>query len=248
MELFPAIDLRGGRVVRLTKGDYSAETSYGDDPVAQAQAFAGAGARWIHTVDLDAARTGEATNLAVIARICDGVRPGGVRVQAGGGVRSLAAAAALFDAGVERVVVGTAAIERPELLDELGTVWSGRVVVGLDARGSQVAVRGWTEDAGLDVADVASRLRSPQVAAIVATQIEVDGTMAGPDLGLYERLLAATDVDVIASGGVSTLADLGALESVRVRDRSVAGVIVGKALYEGRFELEEAIRTCTPSV
>lgn len=237
-ELYPAIDLRDGRCVRLYQGDYAQETVYDEDPVRVARAFADAGTPWIHVVDLDAARTGTATNLAVIEAICAAVPS---KVQSGGGVRSAEAAEALLGAGVHRVVVGTAAIEQPELVTALGARHPGGVAVGLDARGMEVAVRGWVEGSGADLVETARRFDMPDVAALIVTSIAVDGTLAGPDVAQLAAVLAATAVPVIASGGVGTLDDLRALRALRVGDRSLAGVIAGKAIYEGRFTATEAL-------
>jgi phosphoribosylformimino-5-aminoimidazole carboxamide ribotide isomerase len=236
--LFPAIDLRGGRCVRLYQGDYGRETVYGDDPVAQARAFVDAGATWIHVVDLDAARSGEPVNRPVIGRISAAVA---VPVQTGGGVRSLADASELFGLGVARVVVGTAAVTDPELVAAIAA--QGRVAVGLDVRGREVAVRGWTEASGLDVAELAARFGSVPD-AVVATQIDVDGTHAGPDLGLYRDLLAATPVEVVASGGVGRLEHLATLRALEVDGRRLGGVIVGRALYDGAFSAAAAVAAC----
>jgi phosphoribosylformimino-5-aminoimidazole carboxamide ribotide isomerase len=238
VDLFPAIDLRGGRCVRLYQGDYGRETVYGDDPVAQAEAFAAAGAPWIHVVDLDAARTGEAANRAVVAAVAAAVD---VPVQAGGGVRDDAAADALLAAGVRRVVVGTAALADPAWVRRLAARHPGRVAVGLDARGRDVAVHGWTEGSGRDLVDVARGFDDAGVAALVVTEIGRDGTLAGPDLGQLGDVLAATGLDVVASGGVGTLADLRALAALDVGGRRLAGAIVGRALYEGAFALPEAV-------
>lgn len=237
-ELFPAIDLRDGRCVRLYQGDYAQETVYDDDPVRVAQEFEAAGASWIHVVDLDAARTGTAANLGVIEAICAAVR---CRVQSGGGVRDVEAAGARLHAGVARVVVGTAAIERPELVEELGVLHPGRVAVGLDARGTEVAVRGWLEGSGADLVDTARRFETPDVSALVVTSIAVDGALSGPDTDQLGAVLAATSVPVVASGGVGTLDDLRTLRALRVDGRGLAGVIVGKALYERRFTVAEAL-------
>ena len=245
-ELYPAIDLRAGRAVRLLRGDYAAETVYSDDPVAVARSFEAAGARWIHVVDLDAARSGEAGNLEYVAAIARSVRCG---VETGGGVRSVEAAERLIDAGVTRVVIGTAAVERPELVTELAARYPGRVAVGLDARGRRVAVKGWTETTGADLVDLAKRFEGEGVAALVVTEIGRDGTMAGPDLDQLAAVLEATAVDVIASGGVGTLDDVAALAGLRAGPagrRSLAGVIVGRAIYEGRFTVEEALACLAP--
>ena len=211
IELYPAIDLRDGRCVRLYQGDYGRETVYGDDPVAQALAFEAEGAAWIHVVDLDAARTGEPVNRPVVAAIAAAVS---VPVQTGGGVRDEAAAEALIDAGVARVVLGTAALEQPDLVRRLAARFP--VAVGLDARGREVAVRGWEQGSGRDLLDVAAEFADAGVAALVVTEIGRDGTLEGPDLEGLAAVLGATDIDVIASGGVGSLDDLRALDRLAV--------------------------------
>jgi phosphoribosylformimino-5-aminoimidazole carboxamide ribotide isomerase len=237
--VFPAIDLRDGRCVRLYQGDYDRETVYGEDPVAQAEAFVAEGAEVLHVVDLDAARTGEPTNRPVIAAICDAVA---VPVQVGGGVRSEEAAHALLGAGVARVVIGTAALEDPELVERLSGAGCP-VAVGLDARGDEVATHGWTERTGRTVSEVAGRFADLGVEALVVTEIGRDGTMAGPDTEGLTALLTETGIDVIASGGVGELGHIGALAAVEVDGRRLRGVIVGRALYEGTFTLSAAIET-----
>ncbi len=240
MDLFPAIDLRGGKCVRLYQGDYGKETVYGDDPVSQARAFAAAGAPWVHVVDLDAARTGEPVNRPVIAAIAAAVD---VPVQVGGGVRDDASAKALFDAGVARVVIGTAALEDPAFVHRLAA--SHRVAVGLDAKGREVAVRGWIDGSGRDIADVAAGFAGAGVEALVVTQIARDGTLEGPDIEGLSEMLAASPIPVVASGGVGTLAHIGDLAALRVGDRSLAGAIVGRALYEQKFTIEQAVAATT---
>lgn len=239
MDLYPAIDLRDGRCVRLYQGDYGRETVYGDDPVAQARAFEAAGARWIHVVDLDAARTGEPVNRDVIRAIAAGVS---VPVQAGGGVRDEAAADALFDAGVSRVVVGTAALEDPDFVRRLAA--RHPVALGLDARGRDVAVRGWVEGSGTDLMDLVAAFEDAGVAALVVTEISRDGTLEGPDLEGLAQVVAATAIPVIASGGVGSLEDLRALAAFRAQGRGLAGVIAGRAIYEGKFSVSEAVEVC----
>jgi phosphoribosylformimino-5-aminoimidazole carboxamide ribotide isomerase len=245
VDLYPAIDLRGGRAVRLLRGDYAAETVYSDDPVSVARGFETSGARWIHVVDLDAARSGEAGNLEFVAAIARSV---GCDVETGGGVRTVEAAERLIDAGVARVVIGTAAVERPELVTELAGRYPGRVAVGLDARGRQVAVKGWTETTGADLVDLAKQFEGEGVAALIVTEIGRDGTMAGPDLDQLRAVLEATGIDVIASGGVGTLDDIRALAGLTggPGSRSLAGIIVGRAIYEGRFTVEEALACLAP--
>lgn len=231
MDLYPAIDLRGGRVVQLVQGDFDRERDHGDDPVAVARSFEAAGAPWIHTVDLDAALTGTPVNRSLIAAIAAGV---GIPVQASGGIRSEEAAAALADVGVARVVLGTAALESPSLVARIAA--RQPVAAGLDVRGREVAVRGWVEGSGVDWADAVRRLEGAGVAAFVVTQIQVEGLMGGPDLAGLGEVLAATDVPVVASGGVGSLDDLRALAAL-----GVAGAVVGTALYEGRFTVAEAV-------
>jgi phosphoribosylformimino-5-aminoimidazole carboxamide ribotide isomerase len=236
MDLYPAIDLRGGKVVQLTQGDFDRERIHGDDPVAVAQAFVAAGAPWIHTVDLDAARTGEPLNRHLIAAIAAAVD---VPVQAGGGVRSLDAAVALADAGVARVVMGTAALEDPDLVARVAA--RQPVALGLDVKGREVAVRGWAEGSGIDWSDALRRLADAGASAVVVTQIQVEGLMGGPDTAGLAEVLAATELDVIASGGVGRLDDLLALDAVEAAGRRLAGAIVGTAIYEGRIDVAAAV-------
>lgn len=239
MRLYPAIDLLGGKCVRLYQGDYDRSTTYGDDPVAQAAAFVAEGAEILHMVDLDAAKTGEPVNRPVIAAVCESVS---VPVQVGGGVRDVAAAEALFDAGVARVVIGTAAIENPDLVRTL--CGDGRsVAVGIDAKGGEVATHGWTERTGRTVGDLAAEFADAGVEGLVVTEIGRDGTLEGPDVDGLSDLLATTEVPVIASGGVGTVEHLRTLAGISAAGgtRRFEGVIVGRALYEGTFALPEAL-------
>jgi phosphoribosylformimino-5-aminoimidazole carboxamide ribotide isomerase len=248
VQLYPAIDLRDGRCVRLYQGDFGRETVYGEDPVGQARLFADAGSEWIHVVDLDAARTGEPLNRSTVGAISQAVP---AKVQTGGGVRDEAAAEALLDAGVARVVVGTAALEDPALVRRLAEAHPGRVAVGLDARfhpgGTggddrwEVAVRGWEQGSGRDLLDVAREFEHDGVAALIVTEIGRDGTLAGPDLEGLARVLEVTKLDVIASGGVGGLDDLRRLAALRAGGRALSGAIVGRALYEGQFTIGEAL-------
>lgn len=232
VELYPAIDLRGGRVVRLRQGEYADETVYGEDPEAVADDFAAQGATWIHIVDLDAARTGSPQNRAVVAAIAAAVA-GRARVQTGGGVRTAADADALAAAGVARVVMGSAAVADPGLVGLVSTIVP--VAVGLDHRNGEVAVHGWTAASGETVTDLLPRF--PTAAAFVITDISRDGMLDGPDLDGLAAAGASTTIPVIASGGVATLGDVTALAAVP----GIAGVITGKALYEGRFSVAEAL-------
>jgi len=236
VDLYPAIDLLDGRCVRLYQGDYDRGTVYGDDPVAQALAFEAEGAPWIHVVDLDAARSGEPRNRDVVAAIAAAVS---VPVQTGGGVRSVEAAEALFERGVARVVLGTAALEDPVLVRTLAA--DHQVAVGLDARGREVAVRGWTEGSGRDLLEVAAEFADAGVAALVVTEIARDGTLEGPDVVGLAEVLAVTDIPVIASGGVGTLDDLAVLDALESGGRRLAGVIAGRAIYERAFTVASAV-------
>lgn len=245
MELFPAIDIRDGRCVRLVQGDYARETVYGEDPVEVARMFFDAGVTWIHVVDLDAARSGEPVNRTVVAAIAELASAQNISVQTGGGVRTVDAAVALFDVGVTRVVVGTAAVERPQVVADIAASGRGAVAVGLDAHahpdgGYEVAVHGWTAGSGLDLFTVLARLENAGAQAVVATEIGRDGMLTGPDLGLYRALRIRTSLRVVASGGVSSLDDLRALVGVG----GLEGAIAGKAIYERRFSVAEAVEAC----
>ena len=232
-DLYPAIDLRAGRVVRLSQGDYDAETVYGDDPVAVATSFADAGAPWVHVVDLDAARSGDPVNRGVVERVAAALQ-GRAKLQNGGGVRSLDDARRLADAGVDRVVMGSAAVRRPELVAEVSDVVA--VAVGLDHRAGELATDGWTEGSGVQLADALGRF--PTASAFVITDISRDGMLTGPDLDGLRSAVAATTTPVIASGGVSSLDDVVALAAIP----GLGGIITGKAVYEGRFTVAEAVR------
>ena len=233
VELYPAIDLCAGQVVRLRQGDYASATVYGDDPVAVACSFADAGATWIHVVDLDGARSGSPRNRPIVAAIAAAVA-GRSKVQTGGGVRGVDDARQLADAGVDRVVMGSAAIRHPELVGEAAAVIA--VAVGLDHRNGDVAVHGWTEGAGVSLDEALSWF--PAASAFVITDISRDGMLDGPDVVGLEAAAARSTAPVIASGGVSSLADIEALAKVS----GIAGIITGKALYEGRFTVAEALQ------
>lgn len=252
MDLWPAIDIRDGRAVRLLRGDFDAETRYGD-PVAVAESYVAAGARRLHLVDLDAARTGEPVNRSVIAALVSRVGAA-VAVQVGGGVRSVAAAEALFGLGVERVVLGTVAVEQPGLLAFVAQRWPGRVVAGLDYRrlasgAKELALRGWSEGSGRLLADVVislaeTELDGVELAGVAVTDISRDGTGAGPDVATLLELLAISAVPVVASGGVASSSDLQDLAGVAAAGRTLDGVIVGKALLSGVMSMAEALAAC----
>jgi len=235
MELIPSIDLRAGRVVRLEQGDYARETVYGDDPAAVARAFASAGARRIHVVDLDGARDGRAGNDEAVRKILSACP--GVAVQVGGGMRSEARVDETLAAGAARVVIGTAALEQPELLATLATRYPERVILGLDARDGRVAVRGWREVSALLTEDVLARFAHLPLAAVLHTDIGRDGLLGGPNVEATAALARRSPFPVLASGGVGSLDDLERLARTRV----IAGAIVGKAIYAGAIRVDEAI-------
>jgi phosphoribosylformimino-5-aminoimidazole carboxamide ribotide isomerase len=234
--LYPAIDIRGGQAVRLLQGDYERETTYDADPVDAAARWAGEGAEFLHVVDLDGAKAGEPRNLEAVRRIAAAVE---CPIQVGGGLRDAPAVDAVLEAGAERVVIGTAALRNPEFLAAALDKHGERVVVSVDARDGKVSLSGWTESSDVDVAAAVADLGERGVARFLCTAIEVDGTMEGPALGELARIAAGTDAQVIASGGVGTLAHLKALAEDAAPN--IEGAIVGRALYEKRFTVAEAI-------
>lgn len=234
MLLYPAIDLRRGQVVRLSQGDDARTTVYSSDPVAQAEAFAAAGTTWLHVVDLDRA-FGDGDSASVVRAITTRVGER-LRVQTGGGIRSVEAARAALDAGAARVVVGTAAVSDPALIPTLlKTFGAEAIAVGIDAKDGLVAVKGWTETSTLTAIELGARVRREGVQTVIYTDIGRDGMLVGPDIA-GARALAELGLDVIASGGVGTLAHISAVTEARL-----AGVIVGRALYERAFTLEDAL-------
>ena len=245
MIIFPAIDLKGGQVVRLAEGDMARATVYADDPAAQARAFAEAGAEWLHVVDLDGAFAGEGRNVAAVEAIL-GAFPG--KVQLGGGIRTRDSIERWLDLGVERVVMGTAALDDPALVRAAAGAHPGRIVVAVDAKGGFVATRGWADVSTLAVADLARRFEDAGVAALLFTDVGRDGLLKGVNLEATVELAKATALPVIASGGVAGLADIEALRAqARVLDErpsgrgGIEGVICGRAIYDGRLTLGEAL-------
>ena len=232
MILYPAIDVFGGRVVRLRQGEYDDSTVYGDDPVAVALSFVEQGAEWVHMVDLDAARSAEPVNRPLIARVAAVLR-GSALLQVGGGVRTVADAQELATAGVTRVVMGSAAVAQPSIVESVAQVV--QVAVGLDHREGIAATHGWTETSGVSVAELLQQF--PSASAFVITDISRDGMLVGSDIEGLAAAVASTSIPVIASGGVGELNHLVDLARVG----GLHGVIVGKALYEGRFSVREAV-------
>jgi phosphoribosylformimino-5-aminoimidazole carboxamide ribotide isomerase len=251
MDLLPAIDLRSGTAVRLTQGDFDREVRYGDPAELAARYIAG-GARWIHVVDLDAARTGVSHERAALGEIVRLAGEASVRVQAGGGIRSEEAAEELLGSGVARVVLGTAALEEPALAGRCARRWPGRVAVGLDYRigrdgVAEAQAQGWLAGSGRALSELLALWEDEPLGAVVATAVARDGMLSGPDLGGLEALLASTTLPVVASGGVSATGDLADLARLRVGRRRLAGAVVGKALVEGRFDVEEGLAACAAS-
>lgn len=236
MILYPAIDIRGGQAVRLTQGDYERETAYDANPADAARRWAGEGAEILHVVDLDGAKAGEPRNLQAVREIAAAVE---CPIQVGGGLRDLDWLGAAFEAGAERAVIGTAALRDPVFLEEALARYGERIVVSVDAREGKVSLAGWTEASEVDVAEAVADLGERGVARFLCTAIEVDGTMAGPALGELTRIAATTKAQVIASGGVGALSHLETL--ARSAAPNVEGAIVGRALYERKFTVAEAI-------
>ncbi len=233
MQIWPAIDLRGGMCVRLQQGDYARETVFSDDPVTVARGFQASGAKHLHLVDLDGAREGKPVNAGVVQRVVEAVD---MQCELGGGVRGTETVERLLATGLDRLVVGTSALKRPEWFAETCNQYPGKLVLGLDARDGKVATDGWEQDSGADVLTVAGELSALPIAAIIYTDIATDGMLAGPNVEAMAAMQAAVDVPVVASGGVTTADDVAALAAA-----GLAGAIIGRALYEGRITIEAAL-------
>lgn len=234
MILYPAIDLKNGQCVRLLHGDMDKATVFGDDPAAQAAAFAAAGCEWLHLVDLNGAFAGTPVNAAAVEAILARVK---VPAQLGGGIRDMTTIAMWLEKGLARVILGTVAVENPALVREAARAFPGQVAVGIDARHGRVATKGWATETDVMVTDLARRFEDAGVAAVIYTDINRDGAMAGPNIDATEALARAVTIPVIASGGVSSLADLIALRDTGV----IAGAISGRALYDGAIDLATAL-------
>jgi phosphoribosylformimino-5-aminoimidazole carboxamide ribotide isomerase len=236
MKLYPAIDILGGKAVRLVKGDFDARKVYDEDPLSAARGWVDAGARRLHVVDLDGARGGSPVNLDHLRRIASEL---GVPVQFGGGLRSLTAIQQALSAGAQRVILGTAAFVDPKLLEQALAQWPGQVVVSVDVRDGHVATAGWTETIGSTAEEVVAKLWEQGARELVYTNVDRDGMLGGPDLEEVARIARAVQGSFVYSGGIGALADLEGL--ARLGAPSLAGVIVGKALYEERFTVAEAL-------
>ncbi|AGT33416.1 1-(5-phosphoribosyl)-5-[(5- phosphoribosylamino)methylideneamino] imidazole-4-carboxamide isomerase [Geobacillus genomosp. 3] len=234
--VYPAIDMRGGKCVRLLQGDYNKETVYGDSPVAMAEQFAAQGAKWIHMVDLDGAKEGRRVNDRFVieaARL-------GVNVQVGGGIRTEADVAYYLEHGVARVILGSAAISDPPFVKQMLKTYGRRIVIGIDARDGFVATEGWLSTSNVKAEELGQMLAEAGAETFIFTDIATDGTLSGPNIAASVRLAAATGKEVIASGGVSSLDDLRAL--CEYAGQGIGGAIVGKALYTNQFTLAEALK------
>jgi phosphoribosylformimino-5-aminoimidazole carboxamide ribotide isomerase len=239
--LFPAIDIRGGKAVRLIQGDFEQETAYDDDPVVAARRWVDGGARWLHIVDLDGARAGEPVNLAHVRRIVASVN---VPVQLGGGLRDSKKVEEAISSGAERVVLGTAAVRDPEMAEAIAAAHGGRVVASVDSRSGKVAAEGWTEGTDLETTEVIAELSRRGLKRFVYTPVDVDGLMEGPDLDSLREVAEATEGEVIYSGGIGSVDDLRSVVALELDN--LEGVIVGRALYEQRFTVAEARETLGP--
>ncbi len=241
MDVIPAIDLLGGRCVRLYQGDYAQAQTFDENPVAVARQWVADGASWLHVVDLDGAKAGHPVNLEAIEAIVQSVN---VPVQVGGGLRDRQSVADLIRLGVRRIILGTVAVEQPELVSQLCQEFPEQIVVGIDARNGWVATRGWLETSEVMAIDLAQQMADQGVAAIIYTDIHRDGTLQGPNLDALRELVSHIEVPVIASGGVSSITDL--LSLLGLEPLGVTGAIVGRALYTGDISLKEALRAVGP--
>lgn len=241
MDVIPAIDLLEGRCVRLYQGDYEQSEVFNDDPVAVARQWVDQGATRLHLVDLDGAKAGKPENWRAIAAIARAID---IPIEVGGGLRDSARVAALFELGARYAILGTAAVENPELVGELNRRYPGQIIVGIDARDGKVATRGWLETSTVDAIGLAQQMADLGAAAIIYTDIKRDGTLQGPNIEALRQAAEAVNIPVIASGGVSSVRDL--LKLLSLEPQGVSGVIIGRALYTGDISLKEALRAVGP--
>lgn len=234
MKLYPAIDLIKGKAVRLVRGDYEQMTVYSDDPIATARSFRDAGAEYLHVVDLEGAKSGETPNIELISRI---IKEIGLKTEVGGGIRSAETVKKYIDAGVTRVILGTAAITQAGFVNEMVKLYGDKIAVGVDVRDGFVAIRGWQEVTDKECMDFCKEMQKAGVKTIICTDISKDGLLGGANFELYETMSKELGLDIIASGGVSSIEDIRKLKALGIH-----GAILGKALYTGMLSLEEAIR------
>ncbi len=235
MEILPAIDLVNGKCVRLIQGDYARQINYCDDPVKQAKHFFADGAKWLHIVDLDGAKEGKAVNAEIVAGIAKEVP---MKIELGGGIRDQQSIKDLLSLGLVRLILGTSAVDNFDWFADMAWRFPHKLVLGLDARGSKIAVRGWLEDGGESLLELAKNAAELPLAAIIYTDISKDGMLAGPNLERTEELIKTVNLPVIAAGGVTSVADIKNLKSI-----GAAGAVIGRALYEGSISLKSAIKS-----
>jgi len=238
MEIIPAIDLLNGKCVRLNQGNYNQVTKFNSDPVKQAQTWESQGAKRLHLIDLDGAKTGEPKNDLTIKEIKKSIT---IPIQLGGGIRSIDRAKELFDIGIDRIILGTIAIEKPDLVEDLSKEYPQRVAVGIDAKEGMVATRGWLKESEISSLELAKQLNDLELAAIISTDIATDGTLNGPNVQALREIAEISINPVIASGGIGSIADLISLADFE--NEGIEGIIVGRALYDGSIDLKEAILT-----
>ncbi|MBW3041800.1 1-(5-phosphoribosyl)-5-[(5-phosphoribosylamino)methylideneamino]imidazole-4-carboxamide isomerase [Prochlorococcus marinus] len=238
MEIIPAIDLLNGKCVRLNQGNYNEVTRFNSDPVKQAQVWEEQGAKRLHLVDLDGAKTGQAVNDQIIRKIKKSIS---IPIQLGGGIRNIGRAKELFEIGIDRIILGTIAIENPELVKVLSNEYPRKIAVGIDAREGMVATRGWLEQSKITSLELTKQLNDLELAAIISTDISTDGTLKGPNVQALKEIAQISTNPVIASGGIGSIADLISLANIE--NEGIEGIIVGRALYDGSIELKEALIT-----
>jgi phosphoribosylformimino-5-aminoimidazole carboxamide ribotide isomerase len=234
MDILPAIDLIQGKCVRLIQGEYDKQITYKDDPVAQAAEFRQAGSDWLHIIDLEGAKAGKPVNVQSIKAIADSGL--GLKIEVGGGIRDEQAISDMIDIGIDRLIIGTRAVTEFDWFSKMAAKFPYKLALGLDARGSKISVDGWTKEGQLDLWDFAAQAARLPIAAIIYTDITKDGMLAGPNIERTQALVDAVEIPVIAAGGVTTTEDI-----VKLKQAHVAGVIIGRALYEGSIELKDAI-------
>jgi phosphoribosylformimino-5-aminoimidazole carboxamide ribotide isomerase len=239
MILFPAIDLKDGKCVRLKRGEMETATVFNDDPAAQARAFSNAGFEWLHCVDLNGAFAGSSVNASAVKNIRGAI---GLPIEMGGGIRDMTGIAFWIETGIDRIILGTVAAKNPSLVKEAARLFPGRIVVGADAKGGLIATQGWSETSELTPIELGKRFEDAGVAAILYTDVDRDGLLGGVNVNATAALARAVKIPVIASGGVSGLADIEAL--IAENEPNIEGVVIGRALYDGRIDAQAALKLC----